>query len=154
VPRELVDRALAAALQSPSACNRQSFVFRMFDEPRLVAAVASIPGGTKGYAQSLPAICAVVGRLRAYPEERDRHVIYIDGALAAMSFMLALETVGLSSCAINWPDVAAHDERIAKLLGLEADERVVMLIGFGHADPDGKIPYSAKKPLATMRQWN
>jgi nitroreductase len=154
VPRELVDRALAAALQSPSACNRQSFVFRMFDEPRLVAAVASIPGGTKGYAESLPAICAVVGRLRAYPEERDRHVIYIDGALAAMSFMLALETVGLSSCAINWPDVAAHDERIAKLLGLEADERVVMLIGFGHADPDGKIPYSAKKPLATMRQWN
>jgi len=102
----------------------------------------------------LPAIGAVIGRLRAYPEERDRHVIYIDGALAAMSFMLALETVGLSSCAINWPDVAAHEEKIAKLLGLAPDERVVMLIGFGHADPDGKIPYSAKKPLASMRHWN
>ena len=154
VARELVDRALEAALQSPSACNRQSFVFRLFDDPGMVAAVAGIPGGTKGYADALPAIGAVVGRLRAYPEERDRHVIYIDGALAAMSFMLALETVGLSSCAINWPDVAAHEERIAKLLGLEPDERVVMLIGFGHADPEGKIPYSAKKALAIMRRWN
>jgi nitroreductase len=154
VQRELVDRALESALQSPSACNRQSFVFRLFDEPERVAAVAAIPGGTKGYAHALPAIAAVVGRLRAYPEERDRHVIYIDGALAAMSFMLALETVGLSSCAINWPDVAAHDERIARLLGLQPDERVVMLIGFGHADPEGKIPYSAKKPLASMRRWN
>jgi nitroreductase len=71
-----------------------------------------------------------------------------------MSFMLALETVGLSSCAINWPDVAAHDERIAQLLGLEPDERVVMLIGFGRADPEGRIPYSAKKPLSTLRHWN
>jgi nitroreductase len=154
VSRELVDRALEAALQAPSACNRQSFAFRLFDDPQMVAAVAGIPGGTKGYADTLPAIGAVIGRLRAYPEERDRHVIYIDGALAAMSFMLALETVGLSSCAINWPDVAAHEQKIAKLLDLAPDERVVMLIGFGHADPDGKIPYSAKKPLASMRHWN
>jgi nitroreductase len=154
VARELVERALDAALQSPSACNRQSFVFRFVDDPKLVAAVANIPGGTKGYAETLPAICAVVGRLRAYPEERDRHVIYIDGALAAMSFMLALETVSLSSCAINWPDVAANETRIAELLGLAPDERVVMLIGFGHADPEGMIPYSAKKPLATMCRWN
>jgi nitroreductase len=154
VERELVDRALDAALQSPSACNRQSFQFRFFDEPDRVAKLAGIPAGTKGYGDSLPAICAVVGRLRAYPEERDRHVIYIDGALAAMSFMLALETVGLSSCAINWPDIAAQDEAAAKLLGLDPDERVVMLIGLGHADPQGKIPYSAKKPLASMRRWN
>jgi len=154
VSRALVDRALEIALQSPSACNRQSFVFRCFDDPAQVRAVAKIPGGTKGYAEQLPAVAAVVGRLRAYPEERDRHVIYIDGALAAMSFMLALETVGLSSCAINWPDVAAHDARIAALLGLAPDERVIMLIGFGHADPGGLIPYSAKKPLNTMRHWN
>src|SRR5882672_1904895 len=50
VSRELVDRALEAALQAPSACNRQSFVFRLFDDPQMVAAVAGIPGGTKGYA--------------------------------------------------------------------------------------------------------
>jgi nitroreductase len=71
-----------------------------------------------------------------------------------MSFMLALETVGLSSCAINWPDIAANDDKIAKLLGLAPDERVVMLIGLGVADPSGMIPYSAKKPLAAMRRWN
>jgi nitroreductase len=154
ISRELVDRALDAAMQSPSACNRQSFAFRFFDDPAMVRAVAGIPAGTKGYGDSLPAIGVVIGRLRAYPEERDRHVIYIDGALAAMSFMLALETVGLSSCAINWPDVAVNDDRMRELLGLAPDERVVMLIGFGHADPQGLIPYSAKKPLAAVRQWN
>lgn len=154
VPREAVDRALEAALQSPSACNRQSFVFRCFDEPEMVRTIARIPAGTKGYGDSLPAIAAVIGRLRAYPEERDRHVIYVDGALASMSFMLALETMGLSSCAINWPDVGAHDDAIQRLLGLAPDERVIMLIGFGYADSQGLIPFSAKRPLSAMRQWN
>lgn len=154
VPRELVDQALRAALQAPSACNRQSFNFRFFDDPQKVRAVANIPGGTKGYADTLPAIGAVIGRLRAYPEERDRHVIYIDGSLAAMSFMLALETVGLSSCAINWPDLAKNDDAIQRLLGLAPDERVIMLIGLGYADPQGLIPFSAKKSLNTVREWN
>ena len=154
VPRDLVDKALEAALQSPSACNRQSFSFRFFDDPKMVRAIANIPGGTKGYADTLPGIAVVIGKLRAYPLERDRHIIYIDGSLAAMSFMLALETLGLSSCAINWPDMAENDDAIQKLLGLEPDERVIMLIGFGYADPDGMIPYSAKKPVGVIRQWN
>ena len=154
VPRALVDQALEAALQSPSACNRQSFQFRFFDDPRLISAIANIPGGTKGYADSLPGLAVVIGKLGSYPEPRDRHVIYIDGALAAMSFMLALETLGLSSCAINWPDVASHERAIERLLHLAPDERVILLIGFGYADPTGLIPFSAKKPLSVMRRWN
>jgi nitroreductase len=154
VPRELVDRALAAALQSPSACNRQSFQFRFFDDPQLISAIANIPGGTKGYADSLPGLAVVIGKLGSYPEPRDRHVIYIDGALASMSFMLALETLGLSSCAINWPDVASNERAIEQLLRLAPDERVILLIGFGVADPTGLIPFSAKKPLSVMRRWN
>lgn len=154
VPRASIDRALEAALQSPSACNRQSFLFRFFDDPAMVRTLARIPAGTKGYGDQLPALAVVIGRLRAYPEARDRHVIYIDGALASMSFMLALETLGLSSCAVNWPDVAANDAEIQQLLGLANDERVIMLIGFGYADSRGLIPFSAKKPLSVMRQWN
>jgi nitroreductase len=154
VPRELVYRALEAALQSPSACNRQSFQFRFFDDRALISAIAKIPGGTKGYAEGLPGIAVVIGKLASYPEPRDRHVIYIDGALAAMSFMLALETLGLSSCAINWPDLAQNERAIEHLLQLGPDERVIVLIGFGYADPTGLIPFSAKKPVSAMRRWN
>jgi nitroreductase len=153
VPRELVDQAFLAAGQAPSACNRQPFVFRVFDDKDRARQIAAIPLGTKGFSHEVPAIVAVVGRLRAYPLERDRHAIYVDGSLAAMSFMFALETLGLASCPINWPDTEPQESIIARELNLDPDERVVMLIAFGYPDPEGLIPYSAKRELQELRVY-
>lgn len=154
VPRDAVDRAITIAVQSPSACNRQPFGFRLFDEPALVQQVAAVPMGTPGFAHNIPMMAVVVGQLRCYPNERDRHLIYIDGSLAAMSFILALEAQGLSSCCINWPDIEERERRMAALLELEPDERPVMCIAIGYPDPEGLVAYSQKKPLDQMRRYN
>jgi len=154
VPRELIDKAMAIAAQSPSACNRQPFVFRIFDEPELVQKVATIPYGVIGYEHQIPVIVVIVGQLRNFFDPRDRHLIYIDGALAAMSFVLALETLGLSSCCINWPDIPEREKKMAELLKLEADERPIMLIALGWPDPEGMVPRSVKKPLKLLRTYN
>lgn len=154
VPREVIDQAVAVAAQAPSACNRQPFTFRVYDDPELVRKVANVPMGTRGFAQNFPAIVVIVGQLRAYFNERDRHVIYIDASLAAMSFMFALETLGVSSCSINWPDQEPQESRMRTLLGLEPDERVVMLISLGYPDPTGEVPFSGKKSIDLMRSYN
>jgi nitroreductase len=154
VERELIDQALLVAAQSPTACNRQPYEFRIFDDPEMVSQVAALPGGSKGFRQNFPVIVTVVGRQRAYFSERDRHVIYIDASLAAMSFVLALETLGLSSCIINWPDVEHQEARMTRLLHLEPDERPVMQIAVGYPDPDALVPYSGKKSLDTLRRYN
>ena len=154
VPRTLIDQAVTAATHAPSACNRQPFVFYIFDEQELVSKLARLPMGTSGYDHNIPVIVVVVGRLRAYFDDRDRHLIYIDGALAAMSFMLALETLGLSSCPINWPDMEEREQRAAELLALAPDERPIMLISVGYPDPEGKVAFSAKKPLQLLRRYN
>jgi len=150
VPRELVERAVAAAAQAPSACNRQPFVFRYFDSPAEAARIAALAMGTTGYAQNVPALIVVLGDLSAFAEERDRHLIYIDGALASMQLMLALETLGLASCPINWPDIERREQQMARELGLPPHIRPVMLIAIGYADPDGGVPYSAKKPVDAL----
>ena len=85
VPADLVSKALDAAAQAPSACNRQPFLFRYFDDPADAHRIASIAMGTTGYAQNVPAIVVLLGDLGCYPEERDRHVVYIDASLAACS---------------------------------------------------------------------
>jgi nitroreductase len=154
VPRELIDKAITAAAQSPSACNRQPFIFHIFDAPELVGKVAQLPMGITGYEHNIPVLVVIVGRLRAYEDERDRHLIYIDGSLAAMSFMLALETLGLSSCPINWPDIEWREQQMAKFLRLDADERPIMLIAVGYPNPDGAVAYSQKKSLENLRRYN
>jgi nitroreductase len=154
VPRDLIDRAIEAAAQAPSACNRQPITFRVFDDPALVQQIAGIPGGTAGFRQNFPAIVVIVGDLSAFFDERDRHLIYIDGSLSAMSFTLALETLGLSSCLINWPDTPSLERAMAQALGLQRWERVIMLCSVGYADPDGMIPFSQKKSLDKFRSYN
>lgn len=154
VPRDLVDKALLVGRQSPSACNRLPYEFRIFDEPEMVRKVASIPFGAAGYGHQIPTIAVVVGRLNHYFSPRDRHVIYVDSALAAMPFMLALETLGLASSVINWPDFEPLEAKMQKALNLDYDERVIMLIAIGWPDPDGLVAYSEKKSLDVVRRWN
>ena len=154
VPRELIEQAVEIAAQSPSACNRQPFVFRVFDEPELAHQVGGIPAGTTGFSHQFPAVIVVVGRLRAYFDERDRHVIYIDGALASMSLVYALETLGLSSCCINWPDIEEREREMERVLQLEPDERPIMLIAVGYPDPEGLVAYSQKKSVDQLCRFN
>jgi nitroreductase len=145
VPIELIYKAIDAAAQAPSACNRQPFRFIVATKPEWVSQIADCPGGAAGFSQQLPAIIVVVGDLSAYPFERDRHLIYIDASLANMQLMLAAETLGLATCPINWPDMEVAEKRIGKLIDLPAHERVVMLIAIGYGDPDSGVPYSQKK---------
>jgi hypothetical protein len=71
-----------------------------------------------------------------------------------MAFQFALEVQGVSTCCINWPDMAAQEHQMAQALGLRPDERVVMLISLGYPDPEGMVPYSQKKPLDEICSYN
>lgn len=154
VDRTLIEQAMRIASLSPSACNRQPFEFHVYDTEDLKNRVGSIPMGIRPFHRQIPVFVVVVGKLSAYLSERDRHVIYIDGGLAAMSFMLALETLGLSSVPINWPDIEEIEQEMDRTLGLAADERPIMLIGLGYADPEGMIPYSQKKSTDIISKYH
>lgn len=154
VDRNLIDKIIEAAKLAPSACNRQPFEFYVFDDPELVNRVAKIPMGTRGYYHNIPVFIVVVGRLDAYFDERDRHLIYIDGALASMSFMFAAETLGLSTCPINWPDIEERERKMEEILGLKPYQRPVMCMALGYAEPSGFIAYSEKRNLNSIRNYN
>ena len=70
-----------------------------------------------------------------------------------MSFILALESLGLSSCCINWPDFLPLEIRMSKKLKLNSYERVIMLIYIGYSDEKSKVPYSKKKELNKLREF-
>lgn len=154
VPREVLDRAISVAKLSPSACNRQPFSFRVYDDKELAVRIGAIPGGTRGFAQNFPCVIVIVGDLRAYFHDRDRHIIYVDGGLAAMALQFALEVQGVSSCCINWPDVEAREREMDAALGLEPNQRPIMCMAIGYADGSGSVPYSQKKQLDEIRSYN
>lgn len=153
VCRDIVDRAVLVGAESPTACNRQPYRFEIFDDPISIAKVAAIPMGTDGYQHQIPGLIVIVGNLAAFFDQRDRHLIYIDGCLAAMGVVYALEAQGVNSCCINWPDMPDREAEMRKLLGLERYERPIMLIAYGYADPDALVPYSAKRLVDEIRKY-
>jgi nitroreductase len=150
----LVDQAIEAAAQAPSACNRQPFAFRVFDDPELATQIALVPGGAAGFADGFTGLIVLVGDLSAFASERDRHLIYIDSSLAAMGFMLAAETLGFSTCPLNWPDNPGSERGLRRLMKLEPFERPIMLIAYGFPDTDAPVAASMKRPLSELRTYN
>ncbi len=154
VPRAVIDRAIEVARWSPSACNRQPFEFRVFDDPELVRRLGALPMGAAHFFEQFPCLVVVIGKMRAFAQERDRHVAYIDVGLAAMAFQFALEVQGASSCAINWPEIPHLERRMQRALSLAVDDRPVLLIALGYPDPEGMVPSSQKKSLDELRSYN
>lgn len=152
VETHLIEEAIKIATLSPSACNRQSFKFLFFNQRNLVEQISQIPGGVSGY--KIPSVVIVVGQYRGYFDARDINAPIIDSSLASMAFIFALETLGLSSVCINWPNLPDREQKIRQLIHLEKDEFIVMLIGVGYPEANGRIPYSAKKELNKVLEIN
>jgi nitroreductase len=153
VPRALLEQAVTMASLAPSACNRQPYKFYIADDKVMSQKLIEIPLGTKGFAENVPCTIVITADLANYPTERDRHLIYIDGSLAAMQLMLALETLGLSSCPINWPDIEWVEVKMLKTLALPETVRPIMLMAVGYGHADGKIPFSQKKSAAQLIEY-
>ena len=153
VPREMVDRAIVVAQESPTACNRQPYRFLVADQTETLSALVDIPMGTKGYGHQIPGLIVVIGDLSAFFDPRDRHLIYVDSCLASMGLILALESQGISSCVINWPDMPERERAIRRVIPLADHERVIMMISYGYAANDGMAPASAKAELDRVRAF-
>ncbi len=165
VPRELIHKALDVARFAPSACNRYPFFFHVFDDREKVELVASLPGGTVGFAHNFPVVIAIIGELRNFYGERDRHLIYVDASLAAMSVVLAAETLGLATCCINWPDIEEAERRAEQVLQLEPDQRPVMFMAMGYPGsrghggllaketPGGDRPLQCRAGRRALKAW-
>lgn len=154
VPRILIENAIKVALQSPSACNRQPFSFRIIDDPKLIRTAARLPNGSSTFSEGIPMMIFIIGDLSNYFDERDKHLIYIDSSLAAMSFVLGLEVQGLSSCIINWSDIPSNNKKLKAFLKLADWEQCIMSISVGFALPECGIPSSIKKDVKTVLKYN
>ena len=150
-----LDKIIGVARLSPSACNRIPYRFLTLTDPKVAQECARLAGGTVGFANQIPSLIVVLGDLSCYSEERDRHLIYVDASLASMSLMLAAETVGLSTCPINWSDVPSRERAMYKFLkNVPEYWRPIMLIAVGYAEEDGHVPYSSKKDFGIVRSFD
>lgn len=154
VPSDTIEKALAVAAQTPSSCNRLPYRYFISNADKdLTSRIAKISPGTVGWYENIPAIAVLVGRQRAFSNVVNRHSIYVDGCLSVMPFVLALETMGLATCLINWADIPSNEDEMSSLLGLSKDEKVIVSIAIGFPEAQGFVAYSQRKSTTEISKF-
>ncbi len=136
VPREVLDRCLAAARIAPSACNSQPWTFHVVDTDPLRAQLAeaafAAPYGLNVFARKAPVLIAVV-------TERSRFVARLGGFFRGIQYSLvdigiAVEHLclqaaeeGLGTCWMGW----FNERAVKRVLKLSREARVDIMVSLG-----------------------
>lgn len=154
IEKQVLYNALRVGLEAPSACNRQPFEVLFIDDLELIKKAIELPMGVSTTKEEIRNFAIIIGDQSYYSEERDRHLIYIDGALFAMSFLFGLESQGVSSCVVNWPDIEIREKKFHDLFKIPNHKRGICFIALGYANEQSLIPYSEKKQPEDIIKFN
>lgn len=147
VPEQQLEAAISAAQLSPSACNRQPWRLHFYRQPADVKAMLRLQNGNAGFGHTVPLLAVLTSDLGTFFDSTERMEPALDGGLFLMSFVLALQAQGLSSCCLNWcvdPEVDAQGHEIGQI---PSDERILTFLAIGKSSPNSTVPRSARRPL-------
>lgn len=150
VELEKIERAVAAAMQSPSSCNRQTTRVLAFTDKDSIRRVLSHHQGNRGFGDQLGGVFVVTVDLRNWNTIGERNQGWVDGGMFAMTLALGLHAEGLGACMLNWSAIMDEDRAMRALLGLDESHVIITLIGFGHMVESFSVPVSKRKPLSQV----
>lgn len=154
VPDEAIRRAVAAAQEAPSSCNRQTSHARVWTQPDMIEKVRKHQAGNRTFGHELAGIIMVTSDLRHWEHAGERYQAWVDGGLFAMTLAYALHAEGLGTCMLNWSVDRTVDRGLRRLIGIGDEHLVIVLMGFGHLPEELKVCRSQRLPLDTALTLN
>lgn len=146
VSREAITRALKLAMKSPSVCSRQAWHVYHIERPDLINKALSFQNGNRGFGHQIPCLLILTADLSAFDTAAERYQHWIDGGMFSMTLVLALHSLGLASCCLNWSKGPLDDIRLRKALKIGSSHTVLMMLAVGYANHSIKVCCSARRP--------
>ena len=150
----VIRRAVAAAQEAPSSCNRQTCHAHVWTDPALIELVRKHQAGNRTFGHELAGIAVITSDLRHWEHTGERYQAWIDGGLFAMTLAYALHAEGLGTCMLNWSVTRDVDRGLRDEIGLGDEHLVVVLMGFGHLPDRLNVCKSQRQPVSTALSLN
>lgn len=154
VSEEVIRRAVAAAQEAPSSCNRQTCHAHVWTDPALIELVRKHQAGNRTFGHELAGIAVITSDLRHWEHTGERYQAWIDGGLFAMTLAYALHAEGLGTCMLNWSVTRDVDRGLRSKIGLGDEHLVVVLMGFGHLPDSLSVCKSQRQSISTALSMN
>lgn len=131
VADDVLEHAVALAINTPSVCNRQAWHIRFYRGDD-VARVLTFQNGNAGFRDTVPVVAVVTTDARMFAGAGERNQGWIEGGLFSMSFVWALHSLGVDSCMLNMSVTNDRAAAVRVELGMDDEELVVMMIAIGY----------------------
>jgi nitroreductase len=154
VPRETIERAIAVAATAPSACNRQHARVHVVDSPALRDRILALQGGTRGFGADVDKLLVVTADLSAVRWAWERHDAFTNGGIFALNLCYALHHEGVANCILHWSVPPKADAAARTLLGIPAQEEIVLSIACGTPPDEFDVPASPRRDPASITTWH
>lgn len=154
VSDEVITRAVRAAQEAPSSCNRQTCHAHVWTDREMIDAVRKHQAGNRTFGNELAGIAVITSDMRHWEHTGERYQAWIDGGLFAMTLAYALHAEGLGTCMLNWSVTREVDQGLRQTVGLGDEHLVVVLLGFGHLPDSLSVCRSQRQPVARALSLN
>ncbi|WP_200947034.1 nitroreductase family protein [Lysobacter sp. Root494] len=138
IAHEVLQTAVRIAQQAPSVCNRQSARAFVSTERSKMDDMLRLQNGNRGFGDRLGAVIVVASDMRAFTSMGERNQCWVDGGIFAMSLALALHSLHVGACMLNWSVEPGRDRALRRLLKLDDNYAVITMMGAGYP-PDSLV---------------
>jgi nitroreductase len=144
VPDKSIRVLIDAARWAPSSCNRQTCCFLVIrqDERRKVIGNALVRG--MSFVCKAPVHILALVDVRSYHLPGERHLPFLDAAVAIENMLLMAHYLGLGACWIDWSMSPRNQKRVLHMLNIPPWMMPIALIALGHPDIMPKSPVRRK----------
>ncbi len=139
---DLID-ALRMAEYTPSACNRQPWVIRVFTQRENIHKILEIQKGSRQFVNDISALVLVASTYNSFSIS-EKAQPYVNGGLYAMTFLYALHAKGLGAIPLNLGLDPKEVREIKKLADLGVSDVPVILIAVGDISDSLKVANSCR----------
>lgn len=146
----LIHEAVRIASRSPSACNRQATRVISLSKGEDMLRALELQSGNRGFGEKIDKLLIVGFDTRAYLDQHERNLGFVDTGIFVMSLIHALHYLGLGTCCLNWAVDAKTEQAMSEQLRLPSHFSISCLVAVGHLPDEFKVAASHRLPAASI----
>ena len=144
---EDIKKAVNMAIKTPTACNRQMCKIYYIKSNENKKVIEKYAQGLGLFDLTNANYFVITFDLSANYFIGERNQGWFNSGLVTMNFVNALHSLGVGSCCIQFGNSFKEEEEFKKLLNIQENERIGVIITAGYYDKISRIPYSTRKPI-------
>lgn len=142
-------KAVELARLSPSVCNRQPWLVRLYRDKE-AREILRYQNGNQGFRDSVPAVALVTVELGHFVGSHERNQAWIEGGIFSTSLMWALHGLGLSTCMLNLSLKTRETNRLRAAANIPASEVPIMMLAIGYPRRGHRVARSPRRDVAQV----